>query len=108
MKQTQKALDAKNVKITVTEKAKEFIVDNGTDLSYGARPLRRALQRLVEDELTDLIISGELKDGMEVLIDVKDEKLQPKIENKNNEKKKIKNKKTMFSKSPENELSFSF
>ena len=108
LKQTQKALDAKNVKITVTEKAKEFIVDKGTDLSYGARPLRRALQRLVEDELTDLIISGELKDGMEVLIDVKDEKLEPKIENKNNEKKKIKNKKTMFSKSPENELSFSF
>lgn len=111
---TQKALDTKNIKINITPKAKEFIVDSGTDLKYGARPLRRALQRLVEDELTDLIISGELKDGMDVLIDVENNGLNNKLEKSNKDKmekdskKTIKNIKTILSKSSESELSFSF
>ena len=116
---TSMALESKNIKINITKKAKEFIVEKGTDLSYGARPLRRSLQKLVEDELTDLIIDGELKDGMEVLIDVDNKTIKNKIKetenktDKENEKaeknkKNIKKKKTFIAKAPENELSFSF
>lgn len=124
LKGTKEALATKNISVTLTKEAKEFIVKKGTNLVYGARPLRRALQKLVEDELTDLILSGELKDGMDVLIDLKDEKLENKIKkekeikikntkedkDKEKDKKKIKksNKKIIHSKSPENELSFSF
>ena len=50
------------------KEAKEFLLTKGTDLSYGARPLRRAIQRYVEDELSDRILRAELNDGQKVEI----------------------------------------
>lgn len=72
---TSKALDDKNITMNVTTDAKNWILEKGTDLKYGARPLRRAIQRYVEDELSDMILKSELKNGENVSIDVVDNRL---------------------------------
>lgn len=58
------------VTLTLRDAAKEWIVRNGTDAKYGARPLRRALQTQVEDALTDRILKGEVAPGDHVTIGV--------------------------------------
>ncbi|HHN48252.1 MAG TPA: AAA family ATPase, partial [Bacteroidales bacterium] len=55
--------------IEVTAKAKDFIVDKGWDSQYGARPLKRAIQKYIEDELAEAIISSKTKDGDHILVD---------------------------------------
>ena len=45
---------------------KKYLLEKGTDVKYGARPLRRAVQRYVEDELADMILRGELENGKTV------------------------------------------
>lgn len=65
---TQAILANKNIQIHLSQEAKEFLLTKGTDLSYGARPLRRAIQRYVEDELSDRILRSELTDGQKVEI----------------------------------------
>ena len=64
--------EAANIKIEITDKAKEKLVEEGTDPQYGARPLRRAIQRLVEDPLSDLVLRGEFKERDTVVVDVDD------------------------------------
>ena len=54
----------------VSINAKKWLLDKGTDIKYGARPLRRAIQRYLEDELSDMILRSELLNGQTVLIDV--------------------------------------
>lgn len=58
--------------IEITDAGKEAILKNGQDKRYGARPLKRAIQRLVEDELADLFLRGGAKEGDVVLIDSPD------------------------------------
>ena len=60
----------------MTDEAKNYLLEKGTDLKYGARPLRRAIQRYIEDELSDMILKSELNNGQKVLIDYKQEKLE--------------------------------
>ena len=72
---TRKALEDKNITLEVTEEAKKYLLDKGTDTKYGARPLRRAIQRYVEDELSDRILRSELTNGNTVKIDLKDNAL---------------------------------
>ena len=67
---TQKALNDKNISLEITKKAKELLLEKGTDLKYGARPLRRAIQRYIEDELSEKILRKELQDGQSTKIDV--------------------------------------
>ena len=50
-----------NIKIEITESAKEFLVDKGFDKIYGARPLRRAIQKYLEDPLSEEILNGNIK-----------------------------------------------
>ena len=66
---TQKVLNDKNIGLILTQEAKQYILDKGTDLKYGARPLRRAIQRYVEDELSDMILRSQLLNGQKVLVD---------------------------------------
>ena len=66
---TQKVLNDKNIGLIVTDSAKSFLLEKGTDAKYGARPLRRAIQRYVEDELSDMLLKSELQYGQKVLID---------------------------------------
>ena len=70
LRNTQKALDRKNMKLEVTKTAREYIIKNGTDLKYGARPLRRAVQRYVEDNIAEDILLNKVHEGKEVLVDL--------------------------------------
>ena len=72
---TQEVLNNKNIQIRLTNKAKEHLIEKGTDLKYGARPLRRAIQRIIEDAITDKILLGEVKEGNSLKIDYNNDKL---------------------------------
>jgi ATP-dependent Clp protease ATP-binding subunit ClpB len=65
----------KNITLTVSAKAFEYIADKWRDPQFGARPLKRAIQKYVLDELAMSIIEGKCREWDEVNIDVKDDKL---------------------------------
>ena len=81
LEDTKKALADKNISLEMDNLAKEYLLEKGTDLKYGARPLRRAIQRYLEDELSDKILRQELKNGQTIIVSVQDEKLNFKIDN---------------------------
>lgn len=70
-----KRLKEQNINITVSEKAKEYIAEQGFNSEYGARPLRRSVQKLIEDKLSDEILRGSIAIGDKVNIDFKEDKL---------------------------------
>ena len=76
LKNTQNALDNKNIKLEVSEEAKKYILEKGTDLKYGARPLRRAIQKYIEDEISEMILKGEIEQYQTVEVSLEDDKLQ--------------------------------
>ena len=76
LKDTKTALNDKDIKMTITKSAKDYILEKGTDIKFGARPLRRAIQRYVEDELSEMILKGELLDGQTVAVDFENDKLK--------------------------------
>lgn len=80
LKDTQNVLNDRNIKMYVSDEAKSFLLEKGTDLKYGARPLRRAVQRYIEDELSDMILKSELLNGQIIFIDAKDKNLTFKVE----------------------------
>ena len=57
--------------VSLTEEAKELLVDKGYDPTMGARPLRRAIQRYIEDPLADFVLGRDLKPGSTILVDKK-------------------------------------
>ena len=61
LKNTKEALNNKDIKLEVSDEAKRYILEKGTDLKYGARPLRRAIQRYIDDEISEMILKGELE-----------------------------------------------
>jgi ATP-dependent Clp protease ATP-binding subunit ClpC len=65
-------LTEKGITLTVTERFKDRLVEEGYNPSYGARPLRRAIMRLLEDSLAEEILSGRIKEGDEAVVDVDD------------------------------------
>lgn len=80
LKDTQNVLNDRNIKMYVSDEAKSFLLEKGTDLKYGARPLRRAVQRYIEDELSDMILKSELLNSQIIFIDAKDNNLTFKVE----------------------------
>jgi len=68
----EKRLEERNVTVGISKDAKEFIVKEGYNEEYGARPLRRTIQRLVEDKLSEMLLSGKLSDGDKVAVIVED------------------------------------
>ena len=76
LKDTEKALKDKDITMEVAPEAKDFILEKGTDIKFGARPLRRAIQRYVEDELSEMILRQQLLDGQTVNIDFIDGNLK--------------------------------
>ncbi len=72
----QLVLKDKNILLSLSNSAKEFLLSKGTDLKYGARPLRRAIQRYIEDELSDMILRSELKNGQSIFADIVDDNLK--------------------------------
>lgn len=81
LKDTSKALQDKDISMDVSASAKNYLLDKGTDLKFGARPLRRAIQRYVEDELSEMILRNELLDGQNVIVDFEKDKLKFEVEN---------------------------
>ena len=65
----EKLLADRNIKLTLTEAAKDWLLKEGYDPVYGTRPLRRAIQRFVENPLSSRILEGEFKDGGSVTVD---------------------------------------
>ena len=68
--EVQERLAERNITCELTEAGCEWLVKEGFDVSYGARPLRRAIQRHVENQLSRGVLSGDFNDGDHVLIDV--------------------------------------
>ena len=64
-----------NMSINLTPEASRFVAKEGTDLSFGARPLRRAIQRLIEDSLSEQLLEGRWSSGSVIDVDVEDDKL---------------------------------
>jgi len=64
----------KGIKLSVTDSFKERLVEEGYNPSYGARPLRRAVMRLLEDSLAEEVLSGRIKDGDKALVDIDENK----------------------------------
>jgi len=70
LKQVSVRLGDRNLSFKLTDAFKDRLVDEGYDPRYGARPMRRAISRLVEDHLAEAILSGKLKDGDTVVFDI--------------------------------------
>ena len=68
-------LESRGVKITVSEAAKDLLIGEGYDEVYGARPLRRVIQRRLEDVLSEEILSDRIRAGQKILADAKDGKI---------------------------------
>jgi len=73
LKEVKKDAEEKKITLTVTDKMKEHILEKGYNTKFGARPLRRAIQRYVEDEISEAYLRGVLKENSSVNVDVNDE-----------------------------------
>lgn len=71
----QKRLDERHIKLAMTDQAKEFLVKTGYEASYGARPLKRAIQREIETPLGRDLLRGNIKDGQTVVVNVEGDRL---------------------------------
>ena len=68
----QKLLDDRRIALTLDEAAKTWLADTGYDPVYGARPLKRVIQRHLQDQLSEAILAGHIEDGMTVPVTVRD------------------------------------
>jgi ATP-dependent Clp protease ATP-binding subunit ClpB len=59
----------RRIEIELTDAAKDRLIESGYDAAYGARPLKRAIQREIETPLARKLVAGEIRDGAQVLID---------------------------------------
>lgn len=81
----EKRIGELNFKIEITQSAIDYLVENGYDDAYGARPLARAIQHYVEDPVADEILSGNVKEGETLVIDYNTEKEEVIVSVKNEE-----------------------
>ncbi len=75
LEEVRERLAEKKLKMEVGPRAKEFFIDKGYDPSFGARPLRRAIQRYLENPLSEEILKGNLKEGTTIKVGMKNGKL---------------------------------
>lgn len=73
LKEVFERIKQKEIQLDVTERFKNRLVDEGYNPSYGARPLRRAVMRLLEDSLAEEVLSGRIKGGDSAVVDVTDD-----------------------------------
>ena len=81
LKDLRKRLKDLNITLEISDSAKNYIADKGFDPQFGARPLKRAIQKMVENQLSEELLKGTITSGSEVLVDLLDDKLiiKPKI-----------------------------
>ena len=72
---TKKALKDKDMNLEISDKAQHFILEKGTNIKFGARPLRRAIQKYIEDEISEKILMGEITNGQTIVVDCKNDNL---------------------------------
>ena len=70
IKRLAKLLEERKITVALDAKARDWLADKGYDPAYGARPLKRAIQKAVQDPLAELILSGKVKDGEAVKVSV--------------------------------------
>ncbi len=75
LEDTKKALADKNITLNISDDAKKYLLEKGTDYKYGARPLRRAIQSNLEDILSEMILRSELLNGQEIFVNCIDNNL---------------------------------
>jgi ATP-dependent Clp protease ATP-binding subunit ClpC len=73
LREVSNRLTERNITLQVSDRFKEKVVEEGYSPSYGARPLRRAIMRLLEDSLAEAMLSGMVKDGDTAIVDVADD-----------------------------------
>ena len=73
--QLEKRLNAQNITLDVDEKVKELIAKKGVDKNYGARPLKRAIQSMLEDKIAEEMLDGGVKQGKKNVATVEDDKI---------------------------------
>ena len=76
LKQTGEALSSKEIYLEVSKEAKNYILEKGTDLKYGARPLRRAIQKYIEDEIAEMVLRNEVNPNQTITVTVENDKLK--------------------------------
>ena len=74
-KDLQKRLAERKLSVEITDQAKSWLAKEGYDPVYGARPLRRALEKYVENPLAIKVLGGEFKEGTTVVVDIGEEGL---------------------------------
>ena len=75
MSDVTKRLEERDLHLEITTEAMKLLVKEGSDFTMGARPLKRAIQRLIEDPVSDLILKGDAKEGKIIKADAKDNDL---------------------------------
>ena len=75
LREVSERLSEKGIHIEIPVEARTLLLDKGYDPKYGARPLRRAVQRLIEDRLADLVLEGRVPDGSRISVSVEDGEL---------------------------------
>lgn len=74
LSQVIKRLKEQNIEIEISEEVKDKILENGIDTNYGARPLKRAIQNMLEDKIAEGILDGKIKKGKKAIIELDDDK----------------------------------
>jgi ATP-dependent Clp protease ATP-binding subunit ClpC len=77
MKEIEGRLSEHGLKVSLTETSRQWLAKKGFDPDYGARPLRRALQKYVESPLSVSLLSGQFSEGSHILVDIDPEKNEP-------------------------------
>lgn len=75
LEDTKKALSDKNLLLDVSNDAKKYLLEKGTNLKFGARPLRRAIGRYLEDEISEKILKGEIQNGQTIKVNLNENSL---------------------------------
>jgi ATP-dependent Clp protease ATP-binding subunit ClpC len=76
MSRVQQQLELQGVKIELKKSAKDLLLEKGYDSTMGARPMRRCIQNLIEDPISEKLISGEVKSGQKIEVSAKDKKMK--------------------------------
>ena len=75
LKQLEKRMQEQDIKLEIDESVKELIAKKGVDTNYGARPLKRAIQNVLEDKIAEEILDGKIKPNKKAKIFSKEEEL---------------------------------
>ncbi len=75
LKEVEEEVHSKDMTITFSSKVKEFLLDKGYDVKYGARPMRRAIQSYIEDEISEMFLRRIFKAGSKIKVDFDGEKV---------------------------------